>query len=160
LPKRSKTDSARSKVETATALGTLGGSIGGPVGAGLGALTGLIIGDRNIVFPLDMVCIPAFQAYMIEGTPALQIYVRAGETVVPTGGNVEDVTQVFEDSYVPPTGPSPMKKKSKATAYQVRYKKHFKQVAPNYKKKDGTWRKDGFRKAVKEAHFKARNKSK
>ena len=44
----------------------------------------------------------------------------------------------------------------KKTAYQRAYKKAFKRVAPKYKKKDGTWKKDGFKKAVKEAHRMAR----
>ena len=54
------------------------------------------LADDRIVLPLDMVCIPAYQAYMIEGTPSLQIYVRAGETIIPTGGNVRDVQEALE----------------------------------------------------------------
>ena len=49
------------------------------------------LADERIVLPLDMVCIPAYQAYMIQGAPSMTIYVRAGETIVPTGGNVDDV---------------------------------------------------------------------
>ncbi len=90
---RGKTEAAASKVKTAVALGGLGGSIAGPIGAGVGAITGLIIGDENFVFPLDMVAIPAFQAYMITDTPAATIYIKAGETLMATGGNVDDVTQ-------------------------------------------------------------------
>ena len=54
------------------------------------------LADDRIVLPLDMVCIPAYQAYMIEGTPSMTIYVRAGETIIPTGGNVRDVQEVLE----------------------------------------------------------------
>ena len=43
-----------------------------------------------------MVCIPAYQAYLIQGQPAFTIYARAGETIVPTGGNVQDVQEVVE----------------------------------------------------------------
>lgn len=40
-----------------------------------------------------MIAIPAYQASMIQGSPAFQIYMRAGETIMPTGGNVQDVQQ-------------------------------------------------------------------
>lgn len=93
---RGKTEAAASKVKTATALGALGGSIGGPIGAGVGAITGLIIGDDKTVFPIDMVAIPAFQAYLIDGSrggPEFTIYIKAGETLVPTGGNVLDMQE-------------------------------------------------------------------
>jgi len=95
---RSKTEAAKSKVSAATALSGIGagiGSVGGPLGAaiggGIGAITGLIIGDESTVFPIDMVAIPAYQAYLIQGTPAFQLYIKAGETLLATGGNVDDV---------------------------------------------------------------------
>ena len=47
-------------------------------------------------------------------------------------------------------------KGKKISAYQRAYKAAFKRVSPKYKKKDGTWKKDGFKKAVKEAHRMAR----
>ncbi len=148
MPKRSKTESAKSKVESAVALGGLGASIGGPVGAGIGALTGLIIGDARYVFPVDMVAIPAFQAYMIQGNPHFQVYMRAGESLVPTGGNVEDVQEVMETEAVSVA----QKPKKKKTAYQRRYSKAFDKVKGKYKLKSGKWKKDGFKKAVREAH--------
>lgn len=148
MPKRSKTESAKSKVESAVALGGLGASIGGPVGAGIGALTGLIIGDARYVFPVDMVAIPAFQAYMIQGSPHFQVYMRAGESLVPTGGNVEDVQEVMDNEPVSVA----QKPKKKKTAYQRRYSKAFDRVKSKYKLKSGKWKKDGFKKAVKEAH--------
>lgn len=121
------------------------------------------LADERIVLPLDMVCIPAYQAYMIEGTPSLQIYVRAGETIIPTGGNVEDVRIAMESDEAMLSGdldaqgyPGAPKKVRKPTAYQRQYKKAFKQVAPRYKKKDGTWKKDGFKAAVRAAHKKAK----
>lgn len=95
---RSKTEAAKSKVSAATSLSAIGagiGAVGGPVGAaiggGIGAITGLIIGDESTVFPIDMVAIPAYQAYLIQGTPAFQLYIKAGETLLATGGNVDDV---------------------------------------------------------------------
>ena len=100
MPKRSKTESAKSKVETATALAGLGGAIGsvftpagGAIGAGIGGLTGLIIGDKTTVFPIDIIAIPAFQGYLISGNPAFSVYIKAGETLLPTGGNVQDMKE-------------------------------------------------------------------
>lgn len=148
MPKRNKTESAKSKVESAVALGGLGGQIGGPVGAGIGALTGLIIGDARYVFPVDMVAIPAFQAYMIQGNPHFQVYMRAGESLVPTGGNVEDVQEVME----PQKELTETKKPKRKTAYQKKYSKAFNVVKKKYKLKSGKWKKDGFKKAVREAH--------
>ena len=45
--------------------------------------------------------------------------------------------------------------KRKPTAYQKKYKAAFKQIAPKYKLKNGKWKKDGFKAAVKAAHKKA-----
>jgi len=103
MAKRSKTEAAESKVTSASALAGLGGAIGsvfgpggGAIGAGLGGVTGLIIGDNTTVFPIDMIAIPAFQAYLIDGSrggPEFTVYIKAGETLVPTGGNVLDMTE-------------------------------------------------------------------
>ncbi len=163
MPKRSKTESAKSKVESAVALGGLGASIGGPVGAGLGAVTGLIIGDDKIVFPLDMIAIPAYQAYLLDSAipPAFQIYIRAGETLMPTGGNVDDVAEsdpsmAFERIPQGVEAVAGRSRKRPLTAYQKRYKKAFKKVAPKFKKKNGQWKVDGFQRAVNQAHKVAR----
>ncbi len=86
-------------------IGGAAGSALGPLGTAGGALGGGAIGwflaDNNTVFPVDMVCIPAYQAYLIQGQPAFTIYARAGETIVPTGGNVQDVQQVVEPMAAP-----------------------------------------------------------
>lgn len=155
MPKRSKTESAKSKVESAVALGGLGASLGGPIGGGIGALTGLIIGDNETVFPLDMIAIPAYQAYLLEETPAFMVYIRAGETLLPTGGNVADMEQGEPASLNSPLMDEKQSKK-KMTAYQRRYKKAFKSVAPKYKNKNGKWKKNGFKSAVRQAHIMAR----
>lgn len=90
----------------------------------------------------------------------MQIYVRAGETIIPTGGNVKDVEEALmqDISDLEPTQvrSNKMERKTKNTAYQRAYKKAFKSISPKHKKKDGTWKKDGFKRAVKEAHAKAR----
>ena len=143
-----KFERALDKVEKAVELGTVGFRFGGKAGAVIGGIAGLIIGDESLVFPLDMICIPAYQAYMINGTPSMQVYIRAGETLVPTGGNVEDVQEVVEQME---EVAKPVKKKRKS-GYKRKYTKAFKQVSPSYKKKDGTWKKGGFKRAVKEAH--------
>jgi hypothetical protein len=122
------------------------------------------LADERIVLPLDMVCIPAYQAYMIQGSPSMQIYVRAGETIIPTGGNVRDVEEALSSDAVLSTGhtdafmPETSVRKNRPTAYQQRYKKAFKSLTPKYKLKSGKWKKDGFKKCVKAAHKKAGGK--
>ena len=44
------------------------------------------------------------------------------------------------------------KTRRRVSAYQKAYGKNFKKVAPKYKKKDGGWKKDGFKRAQAEAH--------
>lgn len=107
-------------------IGGAAGSALGPLGTAGGALGGGAIGwflaDNNTVFPVDMVCIPAYQAYLIQGQPAFTIYARAGETIVPTGGNVQDVQQVVE-----PMAAAPKKrvKLSKWNRYVKNKKNHI-----------------------------------
>ncbi len=143
-----KFERALDKVEKAVELGTVGFRFGGKAGAVIGGIAGLIIGDDQLVFPLDMIAIPAYQAYLLQGTPSYQVYIRAGETLMPTGGNVQDVQEVVEETVM---DPKPVRKKRKS-GYKRKYTKAFKQVSPSYKKKDGTWKKGGFKRAVKEAH--------
>lgn len=78
---------------TGAAVGSVFGPTGAAIGGATGGLAGLIVGDENFVFPLDMVAIPAFQAYMITGSPAATIYIKAGETLMATGGNVDAVEE-------------------------------------------------------------------
>jgi len=40
----------------------------------------------------------------------------------------------------------------KASAYSKKYKAAFKRQAMKYRKQNGSWKKDGFKKAVKAAH--------
>jgi len=72
----------------------LGFAVGGPIGAAGGGIAGWYLADSTTVLPVDMIAIPAYQAYMIQGSPAFEIFMRAGETVVATGGNVQDVQEV------------------------------------------------------------------
>lgn len=133
---RSKTEAAESKLKTATGLAGLGGGIGsvfgpvgGAIGAGVGGTTGLIIGDDTTVFPIDMVAIPAYQAYLLQGNPALTVYIKAGETLVPTGGNVLDMSENMDIEAAAEMSEAPKKRKrSKWNVYtskkknQIRFK--------------------------------------
>ena len=47
---------------------------------------------------------------------------------------------------------APMPKKKKMSAYTRRYKANFKKIEDNYKLKNGNWKKNGFKRAVTEAH--------
>ena len=47
-------------------------------------------------------------------------------------------------------------KPKRKTAYQRKYKKAFKKIAPKYKLRSGKWKKGGFKTAVKLAHKEAR----
>jgi len=46
----------------------------------------------------------------------------------------------------------PMPKKKRSSAYSRRYKANFRKVAPRFKLKNGKWKKNGFKSAVKLAH--------
>lgn len=51
----------------------------------------------------------------------------------------------------------PKKTKTRsASAYNKRYSKAFKSLAPKYKTKKGAWKKNGYRSCVRAAHKKAR----
>lgn len=52
--------------------------------------------------------------------------------------------------------PTLRKTKRKPSAYNLRYAKALKKVQSKYKTKKGGWKKDGYKRAVKEAHRIAR----
>ena len=52
------------------------------------------------------------------------------------------------------------KKPRKASAYSKRYGKAFEKVAKDFKKKNGEWKKNGFRSAVRAAHKLAKSNRK
>jgi len=149
---------AKSKALLATSLGVAGaaaGSPGGPVGAGvggaLGVLAGLIVGDQDIVFTVDYVAVPAFEYGMLRQgvAPSHTIYIKAGETLVATGGNVDDVELGIAEAVAVT---EPVKSKRKASAYNRRYAAAFRKVSGKYRKKNGQWKKGGFKAAGKAAH--------
>ena len=51
---------------------------------------------------------------------------------------------------------TPPKKKRKASAYSKRYGKAFKRLAPKFKKKNGSWKKNGFKNCAKAARKEAK----
>lgn len=101
----------------------LGGALAGPPGAIGGGLAGWFLADNKTVFPVDMICIPAYQSYMIQGEPAFTIYARAGETITPTGGNVTDVQEVITPE--PRAASLRPKKLSKWNRYVKNKKNHI-----------------------------------
>ena len=48
--------------------------------------------------------------------------------------------------------PESKPKQKRKTAYQRRYQKNFRAIQADYKLKNGNWKKNGFKRAVKEAH--------
>ena len=110
------------------------------------------LADDFITIPIPMIAIPAHESHLLNGSPSMQIYIRAGETIVPTGGNVQDFEQgVAETQALEAVGVAP-KRKKKTTAYQRKYKKAFAKVKPKHMNKNGKWKKGGFKAAVKAAH--------
>jgi len=158
----------RTKAEALERLTEVADKVGGPIadkrlrfirdGALLGA-AGLImldpfnrLADDFITIPMPMIAIPAHESHLLSRSPSMQIYIRAGETIVPTGGDVQDFEQgVAETQALQAESVAPVRKKSK-TPRQRAYSKAFKKIAPKYKLKNGKWKKDGFKRCVKEAH--------
>ena len=61
--------------------------------------------------------------------------------------SVEDLIDISESSEFrePMQVKAPASRRRGPTAYNKRYGKAFKKLAPKYKKKDGSWKKDGFK---------------
>lgn len=124
-----RTERAEAKGSLATDLALAGAIVGAPLGAPgavaggiVGGLAGLIIADSGLVLPIDMVAIPAYQAYLISGSPAATVYIKAGETIMPTGGNVADVMQGIEEASAMTA--SSTKKRRKPNPW-IRFSKNF-----------------------------------
>ena len=154
----SREERAKSKATLSASLAATGAAVGsvyGPVvtvaGGTLGALTGLIVGDQEIIFPMDYVAIPAFEYALVRQghSPSQVIYIKEGEVLTQVQTTEAQETQEILTGATPTT---PAPKKRKASAYNRRYAKAFKKVAPKYTKKDGGWRKGGFKSAQREAH--------
>jgi len=70
----------------------------------------------------------------------------AGRSDMDMLGAAAPVARQIEDANIM------MPKKRKPSAYSRKYKAAFRRIAPTYKNKNGTWRKGGFKAAVKAAH--------
>tara|TARA_Y100000015_G_scaffold40517_1_gene45516 strand:+ start:481 stop:732 length:252 start_codon:yes stop_codon:yes gene_type:complete len=78
--------------------------------------------------------------------------------------SIDDVIRLLEAARDQGTTTSPKprpskpkaKPKRKASAYSQKYAKAFKQIAPKHKKKNGGWKQGGYKRAVKQAHAKAK----
>jgi hypothetical protein len=69
--------------------------------------------------------------------------------------SIDDVIRLLEAAKAADSAPQkrttaakPTKKKRAASAYSKRYGRAFKQLAPKYKKKNGQWKKDGFKRCA------------
>ena len=148
----SKTQRVADKVLLASELATVGSALG-PVGTIGGALTGLLIGDETTVFPMDMIAIPAYQAYLLNSAPAFTIFIKEGEVLTQvqrTDAEVSTDILSGDEAVLLQEGKKP--KGKKLTAYQRRYRTAFNKIKSKHKKKNGDWKKNGFRSAVREAH--------
>lgn len=135
----------------------IGGAVGGVPGAIAGGAIGYLIGDAYITFPMPMIAIPAHEAFLLSRPPSTQIYIRAGETLVPTGGNVQDFNMgVVESAGIQDMVREVATPKRRKTAYTRRYERAFKKLKPDYITKAGKWKKGGFRRCVKAAHAEAK----
>jgi hypothetical protein len=125
----------------------VGSAVGGPIGAVGGGLAGWFLADEGTVIPVDMVAVPAYEIpLMYQGkSPSFTIYIRAGETIIPTGGNVQDVQQVVAAEMPKPkrrSKPSSWHKYMKQKKNQIRHKSgsmkgrlNLKRMAKEYRKK-------------------------
>jgi len=128
-------------------LGSALGPGGSVAGATLGAIGGFILGDQETIFPIDMVAIPAYQAFMIQGTPAFQIYIKEGEVltqVLPT--DAMETSMVMEEG-APESKPKKKRAPSKWNKYtakksnQITFKSGKKKGLLNLKKMGVAYRK-------------------
>lgn len=113
------------------------------------------LADEITVVPYPMIAIPAHEAYRLNSNPSFQIYIRGGETIMPTGGNVRDVQEVVTASADSPTVSSAPKRRRKSK-YHAAYGKAFKALAPKYKLKSGKWAKNGFKRCAAAARKQAK----
>lgn len=78
---------------------------------------------------------------MVQVTMSMDEYLAllAGQTL-------EVAAPMSADNTIQPS------KKKRSTKYQTAYKRNFKKISKDYQKKDGSWKKNGFKMTVKKAH--------
>ena len=81
-----------------------------------------------------------------------------GLTTQGRGGGAVDISKP-PFSTVRKHRQSHQKPKRKVSARSKKYGRAFKRLAPRYKKNNGSWRKDGFKRCVRAAHAECRRKS-
>ena len=113
------------------------------------------LADDVTVVPYPMIAIPAHEMYRLNSDPSFTIYIRGGETIMPTGGNVRDVQEVVPKLEENTTVSSAPKKRRKSK-YHTAYGKAFKELAPKYKLKSGKWAKNGFERTAAAARKQAK----
>lgn len=95
---------------------------------------------------------------------ATQMRMLADNMLIPVNrltGLPPGTTQAFvEGTTTGAVAAAKAPRSKKARAYTNAYKKAFKRQAGKYKKANGQWKKDGFKRAVKEAHRIAGGKKK
>tara|TARA_R110001599_G_scaffold248823_1_gene448728 strand:+ start:130 stop:663 length:534 start_codon:yes stop_codon:yes gene_type:complete len=89
-------------VKLGAATAPLLGPAGAVVGGALGAISGFILGDQETVFPIDMIAIPAYQGYLISGTPAFQIFIKEGEVLTQVQlTDAQETVAIIENDHSP-----------------------------------------------------------
>jgi hypothetical protein len=87
---------------------------------------------------------------------AARLRVLADSLLVPTAtltGLPPSIVQGFvEGTTTGAVAAAKAPKKKRSTAYARKYKAAFKRVSSKYKLKNGKWKANGFKRAVKEAH--------
>ena len=84
---------------------------------------------------------------------------RCGEALHSHGTTKGEVRKTARRAYEPMLpGISPHKPKRKASAYSKRYGAAFRKVAKKFKKKNGSWKTNGFKNAQRAAHKLAKRK--
>ena len=74
------------------------------------------------------------------------------EALISRGIDREIAKVLAERACKPTVGRAVTKVKRKTSAYARKYKKAFARVSKRFKLKNGSWRKGGFDRAVREAH--------
>lgn len=79
----------------------------------------------------------------------VQVTMSMDEYLALIGGLTMDATPspILEADLVPPK-----KARKRSTKYSRAYKSNFRKISKDYQKKDGSWKKNGFRMTVKKAH--------
>jgi len=123
------------------AVGVLiGAAMGGPAGARLGA-SAVRLHQMSPLHELEVMAIEDLdQRIRNARAPSAQDFVLNGSS----------------SNFLPAQASVATKKKRKPSAYSKRYGKAFKKIQSKYKKKNGQWKKDGFKRCEKATRMMAK----